>query len=534
MRPVNREAGKARKVRRDNDSTEESQSTESSMESSKSKAAMKSKQQAKEKEVHIAPNSTTYRSTASTDPSFRSSGKRAAFQDKALREREIGMQGRHRRRELDLKGNHPELGKLQKAQRRKDRENAPATLDPVKLVEQAKAAGSHLDVQVKVKKDAQVLANVLSANPQIKSLKLKGNFGGLTGHFYDLSGISHRLYIKRDRHSRDQTDAGMEEPEVPDHKSFRSILDACKNIRSLNLTGCGLATANWVALTDFLRVQPLLTRLELGAGTRLSDADAKILGSSFTSPKSSIRELAIDGLFTDSLPTLMESVKQHGKFTVIKLERICPQTISLETWNMEEILGLCASNPMLKYLSMAGTASFKMSAINDVVYRNIRERFFGDDTYRKQDVTLELHHSLRVLDLSNCDLDQAEMARLANCVARNSALLEIRFEGNPVSDADRATLVSVMARNREALERRASAALDLLISHAAKQPDVWPPELIGVLIENTPPEVLLDLAAVIVPGAGSSDNGLGSMPVDQKGRVSIPGGSSSSASLRRQ
>lgn len=534
MRPVNRDVVKAGKVCRDIESSDEGQSTENSTESSKPKAAMKPKQRPKEERVRIAPNSTTYAAPTSTDPILHASGKRAAFQDKARREREIGTQGRHRRRESDLKGNHPELGKLRKAQRKKDLENAPDRLDPVKLVEQAKVAGGHLDVQVAEKKDALVLAKVLETNPSIQSVKLKGNFSGLLGDLHQFQGVSNHIQLKMDRDIRALVYADGEAPDLPDHKSFRSILDACKNIRSLNLTGCVLISANWVALADCLRVHRRLVRLELAGGSRLSGTDAKILGASFTAPKSSIRELVIDGLFTDALQTLIQSMKQHGKFTVIRLEKIVPQTISLETWNMEEILGLSASNPALKCLSMAGTTSYKKPAVNDHIYRVNWKNSFGDDPYCKQDEDLALHQALRVLDLRHCGLEGKEMTRLANGVACNSVLLEIRVEGNPISEANRAMLLSVTARNRESLERQASAALDLLISYASEQLDVWPPELIWVLIENTPPEVLLDLAAVIGPGAGSSDHGIGSMPIDTRGRHSVPGSSSSSASVKQQ
>jgi hypothetical protein len=149
---------------------------------------------------------------------------------------------------------------------------------------------------------------------------------------------------------------------------------------------------------------------------------------------------------------------------------------------------------------MAGTRSFKMFAANDEIHGGSWEALFGAQV--NTSMTLSRHESLRMLDLSDCGLNFSDMGKLAKGAEGSTTLLDIRIEGNAIADADRATLMVLLSRNREALEKRVDAALTLLIRHAASQIDTWPAELIGVLIENTPPEVLLDIAAVIQP-AGS-------------------------------
>lgn len=490
-----REAGKAQKIRRDDDSSGDSESDGRPAKSGKSTPEIKVKASKKnDREVRVAPNSTTCTEQASTNPRFRPSGKRDAFQSKVKQEKEVGIQGRHRQRDDDLKGNHPELFALRRAQLRKDRENAPASLDPVKLVEQAKASGGYIEVNVRDKKDAKVLASVLSANPSIRSLKLACDFGGRSDDPYELSLHANSMLY---------SDPGFDMPDRLDDESFCRILNACKNIRTLNVSGCRLTGSAWKTLAESLDVLVQLKRLELGGGDHLSPGDAFFFGSRIASANSSLQELVIDELFTDSLPGLLRRLGQHGRFTLIKLTNIRSHTICLDTWTIESIFGLCACNPKLKYLSMAGTRSFKMFAANDEIYGGSWEALFGAPVNTSMSMALSRHDSLRVLDLSDCGLNFPETGKLANGSEGSTTLLDIRIEGNAVSDADRAKLMAVSNRNREALEKRVDAALALLIRHAASQVDTWPPELIGVLIENTPPEVLLDIAAVIEPTGGS-------------------------------
>ncbi|MFM7523164.1 MAG: hypothetical protein ACKO4M_03200, partial [Betaproteobacteria bacterium] len=141
------EGKKSGKVRRDIDSSDEIRSEEDLGESGKNAPKMRSKQppKNKEKEVHVAPNSTTYGPLPIAAPSFRSSSKREAFQGRVKREKAIGKQHWHRRCETDLKENFPKLESLKSAQRNEE------------LVDKSKAAGGHLKVALKNRKDVDLL-----------------------------------------------------------------------------------------------------------------------------------------------------------------------------------------------------------------------------------------------------------------------------------------------------------------------------------------------------------------------------------------
>jgi hypothetical protein len=512
-----READKAGKIRRDDDGFDEIQLDGHTKKSRKSEPKIKMQTSSKDtgKALTVAPNSTTYTKQTSTDPRLRPSSKRDVFQGKVKREKASGIQDRHRKRNDDLRSNHPELLALRGAQLSKDRKGAPPSLDPVKLVGQARASDGHIDVNVKDKKDAKVLVSVLSKNPSIRSLKLVCDFGGRPDDPYELS-----LHTK----SMHDSDLGFDMPVLLDDESFRSILNACKSIRTLNVSGCRLTSSAWKTLAEGLELLVQLRRLELGGGDHLTPADAFFFGSKIASANSSLQELVIDELFTDSLPGLLVRLSQHGKFTLIKLTNIRSHTICFDTWTIESIFGLCACNPKLKCLSMAGTRSFKMFAANDEIHGGSWEALFGAQV--NTSMTLSRHESLRLLDLSDCGLNFSDMGKLAKGAEGSTTLLDIRIEGNAIADADRATLMILLSRNREALEKRVDAALTLLIRHAASQIDTWPAELIGVLIENTPPEVLLDIAAVIQPAGG--------LPARSPDTTGARGQSSSSGSPKPQ
>lgn len=488
-------ADKARQVRRDVDSSEESVSEESSEKSRKPVPTITAKQPPKKKrdELDVAPNSTTYKKETSTEPDVCAYSKRAAFRAEAKHDRKRGVQGRHRTREVDLKGNHPELTNLQQSQRKKDLENIPTRLDPAKLLEKAKAANGDLEVGVINTKDALALAAMLKANPAIKSLRLRGDFGGPSGRF----GLESRSTL----HLLALGDAASD---LLDDQSFRYILDACEHVHTLNLMGCHLTSEGWRSLADCLRSHKNLSRLELGGDDNLSDAGTAALASAFASGNSSISELVIDKMFMhpSCLLKLVKGLSEHKQFTLIKLQNISSISISLNSWSVEDLFQLCAANPQLKYLSMAGTRSIDFSPANDTIY--LLELITESSVLSPAALDFKRHNSLRILDVTGCDLTANNMTKLASAVEGNTTLLDLRLEGNRAWEADCAKLRATTNRNIESLAKQAGAGLDLLIRHAASQVDTWPPELIEVLIQNTPPEVLQAIAAVIAPDPNSS------------------------------
>ncbi|MFM7226579.1 MAG: hypothetical protein ACKO10_03415, partial [Betaproteobacteria bacterium] len=67
--------------------------------------------------------------------------------------------------------------------------------------------------------------------------------------------------------------------------------------------------------------------------------------------------------------------------------------------------------------------------------------------------------------------------------------------------SDLAKLKATKTLNRESLEAQATVAYDLLVTNASEKVDVWPKELSSVLVENTPIEILPNIAAVVAPGS---------------------------------
>jgi hypothetical protein len=96
------------------------------------------------------------------------------------------------------------------------------------------------------------------------------------------------------------------------------------------------------------------------------------------------------------------------------------------------------------------------------------------------------------------------MAEIAAACDGHAALIEVRIEGNKISDSDLAKLDATTKLNRRRLKAQATAAYDLLVTHASEKMDVWPEELSRLLVKNTPIEILPNIAAVVAPGSGTS------------------------------
>lgn len=142
---------------------------------------------------------------------------------------------------------------------------------------------------------------------------------------------------------------------------------------------------------------------------------------------------------------------------------------------------------------MAGTRREDSLVANDDAY----DAYFSVHRNSAEGREFKKHANLHVLDLSHCGLKQSEMGDLAAACDGHASLLDIRIEGNRIVDSDLAKINATQTRNRERLQAQATKAFDLLATHAAGKVDDWPRELSEVLTQNTPPEILPDIAAVI-------------------------------------
>ena len=480
-----RDAERSRAVRLDADSSEETQSYESSGKSSKSSPKVKTKQLPKKKQVSVAPHSTTYdtatNALSSSKPIIRASKKRDDYQSTAAREKMIGKKGAYRKRETNLQVNHPELKSLQSAQRRKE------------VVDRSKVAGGYLEIELKHEKDVDLLVAVLKENPSIHSLKLVCDLGGESG---DPDSFSRNLKYENLK--------DLKKPDFLDHESLQHILNACKHIDTLDIKGCRLSDQSWKVLADKLLDQSSFVRLELGGGDGLSQSASETIYAALASGSSSLRELIIDDLSMDflSFGTLIKGMKHHGNLSIIKLENIRYEQKFVGNLKIDSLFELCECNPNLQYLSLAGTPFRIFAPANDDSRLSIYQSMARSD----RAIAFNAHACLRVLDLTNCGLHISDMSEIVNAAKGHAALIEIRTEGNSIYLEDRRTLSNLGRRNRELLQKQASAALDLLADHAAHQIETWPRELSDVLAQKASPMVLDVLASLIGKDAVSQSD----------------------------
>lgn len=515
------------KNRHDIDSSDESRSEGSLGEAGEKVPKMNSKQPSKnkDKDVRIAPNSTTYSQPSVTYPRIRPSSKREIYQSKVKRELAIGAQGEHRRREVDLQRIHPNLKSLQEVQRKKDRENTAASLDLMKLVKKAKSAGGHLQVQIKDTKDVDLLVKVLTENPSIRSLKHDCDFGGRSSQalFSCREEVNKRLIL---------SGKPVESTDLPDCDALTCILDACKHVEALDLKGCRLCDQCWRILASKLSRASELRRIEIGGGDYMSSLVRWEITSWITSDSSSVRELIIDGLYLYrfALKWFWESLRKNKNFSCIKLQNIHEIDTGTFGLGIGDLFTLCDNNPNLKVLSMANTQLMQRVFDSDGLY----DRYFEGWGTSPSGIAFKKHSALRILDLSNCRMDRRTMGDVAAACDGHASLIEICIEGNDILNSDLAKIEATTTRNRERLIAQASAAFDLLVSHGAGEIDVWPRELSGVLAQNTPSDILLDIAAVIDPAVAPPAQGRGSAPTATRVPKTSSSSSSSTQSSKKQ
>ena len=496
---------KSRKTRHDIDSSDESRSEETLVEGGKKAPKMNSKQppKNKDKEVRVAPNSTTYSPPSSTDPRVRPSSKRDAFQGKVKREQEIGKQHPHRRRETDLKENHPELRQLTKSQQAKEMENAPARLDSTKLVEKAKAAGGHLEVHVVDEKDANVLSDVLLKNPFIRSLRLRCDLGGNAANSEE----------QRTKLSA-ASEAGKIKPDSLDEKYFKKILEAGRRLEALDLRGCRLQESSWNVLKDSLVKSESLRQLTLGDGDcfmygSIQESLATILHAG------NIQKLTLQNIKTHCSPVeFLLFFHQEKNF---KNEGTIPKNyLSLNLINVKRVFGLIDISDVILACFMSERTKVQQLSVTDckLFVPEIGDSIYGDRRYIEWASNTRW---LRVLDLSNCDLSLTEPEDLAKLLMACPALEEVKLEGTDISESSRLAIQAHCDRNREAnLKKRekqedvAAAAFGLLVENAAVRPDTWPQELNGVLAQNSPAKTLDALASLIGEDPASKSDKRGS------------------------
>lgn len=288
----------------------------------------------------------------------------------------------------------------------------------------------------------------------------------------------------------------------PDTDSFRSILDACKNVEALNLKECCLTEKDWYSLAGQLRGTSKLRRLEFGGKIEISEFGLERISSAIASRDSSLRELVIDDLSMDqfSFDKLSKAIKKHGNFSLIKLQNICAKTLIGNFADIDLMFDICTSNPKLQHFLLAGTVFQQLAPANDFIFM----QKFGKPEVSVNPLNFRKHTCLRIFGLSGCGRGQADMGEIATACDGHATLIEVRIEGNKISDSDLAKLKATTTLNRESLEAQATVAYDLLVTHSSEKVDVWPKELSSVLVENTPIEILPDIAAVVAPGFGPS------------------------------
>jgi len=356
------------------------------------------------------------------------------------------------------------------------------------LAAQALAANGHLDMTLTDATDLQALTACLQESGVIQSLALHCDPASQPDVWGATSNVQDNALQARSLATSDGTG------EAP----LMSLFAACRQLRSLDLSGCRFHAEQWKCVARSLIGNTSVQRLSIGDANQLDPAVVSHVCALIMRLKN-LRTLEIKNteLSIFSLRRLLTSAYGRKGLQSISLNKIsCPDG-KLQFPQLFQFSEYFQST--LSHISLIGYP-LKMPELNSDA---LRSNVFSQ---------IRQSRSVRSIDLTDCQLSTKDGETLAAIVEHSSSLEAIALTGNAISDGARASIHAALERNRQhnldnrrALENRAAAAYDLILRNSAAIADGWPSELSGVLAENSPAEVL-DVLAQSIDGLPTSDS----------------------------
>ncbi len=355
------------------------------------------------------------------------------------------------------------------------------------LAAQAQAANGHLEMTLTDAADLQALTACLQGSAVVQSLRLHWEPASQPDVWGDTSDVQDNALQVRSPAASDR--AGQ--------APLMSLFAACRQLRSLDLSGCRFHAEHWKCLARSLMGNPSVQRLSIGEANQFDPAVVGHVCALIMRLKN-LRTLEIKNteISIFSLRRLLTSAYGRVGLQSIRLNKIsCPDG-KLQFPQLFQFSEYFRST--LSHIALIGYP-LKMPELSSEALRN--------------NVFLQIRQSqsVRSIDLTDCQLSEKDGESLAAIVEHSSSLEAITLTGNAVGDAARASIQATLERNRRhnldirrALENRAAATYDLILRNSPAIVDGWPSELSGVLAENSP-DALLDVLAQSIDGAPTSD-----------------------------
>ncbi len=271
-------------------------------------------------------------------------------------------------------------------------------------------------------------------------------------------------------------DPAYDNREVLDGQLFERLLQSCLGIRKLVLEECRLSQVSFCALGAFLMQEDCKLEVLGLVDLDIDDICAGHVARALRSNRS-LRELSLGGTFArvsdTAMAKIIDAVAMTPSIIVLKLEQmrdciIWPsQLASLLASGSRVQLAVSSRCPMRRYL------------------RDFRQ---WDATFAAFCQRLAKDAALRSLDLSGCDLTNANIEDLLAALQRNAHLERLELGRIALTDEQRALITRFLDINeannqaeRQVAEWQAAKVLGRLVPGLLAPGDIWPHELSQLL-----------------------------------------------------
>ncbi len=328
-----------------------------------------------------------------------------------------------------------------------DLKAARQQFDDTRMVKRARD-GKKLEITTP--REMANLIRWLESDVAPNSLHLECDFGG--PHCYD--------------------DPDYDNREVLDGRLLTRLLQACRGIGKLVFDECRLSQDSFLALATFLMQEDCKLQALSLLDQQMDDKSAGHLAKALRL-NHSLRELSLDGAFSrvssTAMAMIINAVARTPSITVLRLAYI--RGCMIWPWQLESVL---ASGSRVQ---LAISCAYRVRLY-------LQDQREWDRTFAEFCERLATDRTLRSLDLSGFDLNEANVAALLAALQRNAHLESLELGAIAMTDKQRELITRCLELNeannqiaRQVAEWAAAKVLDRLVPALLDPGDVWPHEL---------------------------------------------------------
>ncbi len=264
--------------------------------------------------------------------------------------------------------------------------------------------------------------------------------------------------------------------EVLDGQLLKRLLQACRGIRKLVFEDCRLSEDGFRMLGTFLMQEGCKLEVLGLIDQEIDDQSAGHLAKALRS-NHSLREFSLGGGFsrvaTTAMAKIIDAIARTPSIIVLQLQHL--RDCMIWPSQLESVLA-------------SGSRVQLVVSNSSPVRLDLWDRRYWDQAFAEFCQRLGQDTALRSLDLSGCDMRQANIEVLLAALQRNAHLERLELGRIVLTDAQQALIKRCLEQNeannqvqRQVAEWQAAKVLDRLIPTLLVPSAVWPRELSQLL-----------------------------------------------------